>query len=88
MCGFGGFFGCVAASRGRDGCRRAFGAPGMLKVNAAGYGHGVRGGFARVFVFMINLGRVGIFQLGPAVLAGFVFLGMWHVPPLHCRWLF
>jgi OPA family glycerol-3-phosphate transporter-like MFS transporter len=37
---------------------------------------------------MINLGRFGIFKLGPALLAGFVFLGMWHVPPLHWRWLF
>ena len=37
---------------------------------------------------MINLGRFGIFTLGPALLAGFVFLGMWHVPALHWRWLF
>ena len=37
---------------------------------------------------MINLGRFGIFNLGPALLAGFTFLGLWHVPPLHWRWLF
>jgi OPA family glycerol-3-phosphate transporter-like MFS transporter len=37
---------------------------------------------------MINLGRFGIFKLGPALLAGFVFLWMWRVPPLHWRWLF
>ena len=29
---------------------------------------------------MINLGRVAINQLEPALLAGFVFLGMWQVP--------
>jgi sugar phosphate permease len=27
-------------------------------------------------------------RLGHALLAGFVFLGLWHVPPLHWRWLF
>jgi OPA family glycerol-3-phosphate transporter-like MFS transporter len=37
---------------------------------------------------MINLGRFGIFKLGPALLAGFVFLGLWRIPPLHWRWLF
>jgi OPA family glycerol-3-phosphate transporter-like MFS transporter len=37
---------------------------------------------------MINLGRFGIFTLGPALLAGFVVWGMWKVPPLHWRWLF
>ena len=30
----------------------------------------------------------GIFTLGPALLAGFLFLGMWQIPPLHWRWLF
>lgn len=32
--------------------------------------------------------RLGIFTLGPALLAGFTFLAMWQVPPLHWRWLF
>jgi MFS transporter, OPA family, glycerol-3-phosphate transporter len=67
---------------------QAFGAPGMVKINAAWFGHRERGKFAGIFGFMINLGRFGIFKLGPALLAGFVFLGLWNVPPLHWRWLF
>ncbi len=74
--------------RGIDGYIQAFGAPGMIKINAAWFHHTERGGFAGIFGFMINLGRFGIFKLGPALLAGFVFLGMWNVPPLHWRWLF
>jgi sugar phosphate permease len=37
---------------------------------------------------MINLGRLGIFTLGPALLAGFSILGLINVPSLHWRWLF
>jgi MFS transporter, OPA family, glycerol-3-phosphate transporter len=74
--------------RGIDGYLQAFGAPGMVKINAAWFGHRERGRFAGIFGFMINLGRFGIFNLGPALLAGFVFLGLWQIPPLHWRWLF
>jgi MFS transporter, OPA family, glycerol-3-phosphate transporter len=74
--------------RGIDGYLQAFGAPGMVKINAAWFGHRERGRFAGIFGFMINLGRFGIFKLGPALLAGFVFLGLWQIPPLHWRWLF
>jgi OPA family glycerol-3-phosphate transporter-like MFS transporter len=74
--------------RGIDGYFQAFGAPGMVKINAAWFGHRERGRFAGIFGFMINLGRFGIFNLGPALLAGFVFLGLWRIPPLHWRWLF
>src|SRR5437868_768947 len=74
--------------RGIDGYLQAFGAPGMVKINAAWFHHTERGRFAGIFGFMINLGRFGIFKLGPALLAGFTFLAMWHVPPLHWRWLF
>jgi MFS transporter, OPA family, glycerol-3-phosphate transporter len=74
--------------RGVDGYLQAFGAPGMIKINAAWFRQRERGGFAGIFGFMINLGRFGIFKLGPALLAGFVFLGLWNVPPLHWRWLF
>ncbi|MDB6110938.1 MAG: major facilitator superfamily 1 [Pedosphaera sp.] len=76
------------AIRGLDGYMQAYGAPGMIKINTAWFSHRERGRFAGIFGFMINLGRFGIFNLGPALLAGFVFLGMWHVPPLHWRWLF
>ncbi len=74
--------------RGVDGYFQAFGAPGMIKINTAWFAHRERGRFAGIYGFMINLGRFGIFNLGPALLAGFVFLGLWRVPPLHWRWLF
>jgi OPA family glycerol-3-phosphate transporter-like MFS transporter len=60
----------------------------MVKINAAWFRHTERGGFAGIFGFMINLGRFGIFKLGPALLAGFTFLGLIQIPPLHWRWLF
>ncbi|MDP9291076.1 MAG: MFS transporter, partial [Verrucomicrobiota bacterium] len=85
---FWGLLWMFVAIRGVDGYMQAFGAPGMVKINAAWFGKTERGRFAGIFGFMINLGRFGIFTLGPALLAGFVFLGMWQVPPLHWRWLF
>lgn len=74
--------------RGLDGYSQSFGAPGFIKVNASWFSQTERGTFAGVFGFMINLGRVAINQLGPALLAGFVFLGMWQIPPQHWRYLF
>lgn len=74
--------------RGIDGYSQSFGAPGFIKLNAAWFSQTERGTFAGVFGFMINLGRVAINQLGPALLAGFVFLGMWQIPPQHWRMLF
>jgi OPA family glycerol-3-phosphate transporter-like MFS transporter len=74
--------------RGVDGYFQAFGAPGMVKINAAWFAHTERGRFAGIFGFMINAGRFLINTFGPALLAGFVFLGLWYVPPLHWRWLF
>ena len=74
--------------RGIDGYMQAFGAPGMVKINTAWFRHTERGSFAGIFGFMINLGRFGIFKLGPALLAGFTFLGLIRIPPLHWRWLF
>src|SRR5947199_2685380 len=74
--------------RGIDGYLQAFGSPGMVKINAAWFRHTERGGFAGIFGFMINLGRFAIFKLGPALLAGFTFLGLIRIPPLHWRWLF
>ncbi|HEX3797984.1 MAG TPA: MFS transporter [Verrucomicrobiae bacterium] len=76
------------AIRGIDGYLQAFGAPGMIRINTAWFAQRERGRFAGIFGFMINLGRFGIFNLGPALLAGFTFLWMWRIPPLHWRWLF
>ena len=85
---FAGMLGLFIAIRGVDGYLQAFGAPGMVKINAAWFKHRERGRFSGIFGFMINLGRLGIFTLGPALLAGFTVLGLIHVPPLHWRWLF
>ncbi len=85
------FFGLLwlfVAIRGIDGYLQAFGAPGMIRINTAWFAQRERGRFAGIFGFMINLGRFGIFNLGPALLAGFTFLWMWQIPPLHWRWLF
>ncbi len=85
---FAGMLGLFVAIRALDGYLQAFGAPGMVKINAAWFQHRERGRFSGIFGFMINLGRVGIFNLGPALLAGFVILGLFRIPPLHWRWLF
>ncbi len=85
---FAGMLGLFIAIRGLDGYLQAFGAPGMVKINAAWFQHRERGRFSGIFGFMINLGRVCIFNLGPALLAGFVVLGLFQIPPLHWRWLF
>lgn len=74
--------------RGVDRYFQAFGAPGMVKINAAWFGKTERGRFAGIFGFMINLGRFAITTLGPALLVGFMFLGLIAVPALHWRWLF
>jgi MFS transporter, OPA family, glycerol-3-phosphate transporter len=85
---FWGMMGLFVVIRGIDGYLQAFGAPGMVKINTAWFGHLERGRFAGIFGFMINLGRFGIFTLGPALLAGFTILGLINIPPLHWRWLF
>ena len=85
---FVGTLGLFVAIRGVDGYLQAYGAPGMVKINAAWFGHRERGRFSGIFGLVINLGRMGIFQLGPALLGGFLFLGMFQVQPMHWRWLF
>ncbi len=85
---YAGVLGLFIAIRGIDGYVQAFGAPGMVKINAAWFAHRERGRFSGIFGFMINLGRFGIFTLGPSLLSGFVILGMIRIPPLHWRWLF
>ncbi len=85
---FVGLLGLFVAVRGVDGYLQAFGAPGMVKINAAWFAHRERGRFSGIFGFMINLGRFAIFNLGPALLAGFTVLGFVTIQPLHWRWLF
>jgi OPA family glycerol-3-phosphate transporter-like MFS transporter len=85
---FAGMLGLFIAIRGVDGYLQSFGAPGMVKINAAWFGHRERGRFSGIFGFTINVGRIGIFTLGPALMAGFTFIGMIHIPPQHWRWVF
>jgi len=85
---FVGMLGLFIAIRAVDGYLQSFGAPGMVKINTAWFAHRERGRFSGIFGFMINLGRVGIFALGPALLAGFTLVGLLTIPPLHWRWLF
>src|SRR5947207_1572316 len=73
---FAGMLGLFIAIRGVDGYLQAFGAPGMVKINAAWFKHRERGRFSGISGFMFNLGRLGIFTLGPALLAGFTILGL------------
>jgi MFS transporter, OPA family, glycerol-3-phosphate transporter len=85
---FWGFLWLFILLRGIDGYSQSFGAPGFIKINASWFSQRERGTFAGVFGFMINLGRIAINQLGPALLGGFVLLGMWKIPPQHWRMLF
>jgi OPA family glycerol-3-phosphate transporter-like MFS transporter len=70
-----------------NGYMQAFGAPGMIKINAAWFNRAERGTFAGIFGFMIQLGQVGINQLAPALLSGFTIF-LFTVPKLHWKWLF
>lgn len=73
---------------GMNGYVQSFGAPGFIKINSSWFSEKQRGTFAGIFGFMINLGRLVANKLLPALLVGFTFLWMWHVPPQHWRWLF
>ena len=71
-----------------NGWVQSFGAPGMVKVNAAWFRRTERGTFAGIFGFMIQAGQVAISSwLAPVILAGFMF-GPLIVPAGEWRWLF
>src|SRR3954469_15481081 len=89
---FAGTFSTFATIWLLNGYLQSFGTPGMVKMNAAWFRRTERGTFAGIFGFMIQLGQVGINNLGPVILAGFtvgtfiVARGDWHwlfrIPPL------
>ena len=54
-----------------NGYFQSFGAPGMIKINAAWFNRTERGTFAGIFGFMIQMGQVSINYLAPLILAGF-----------------
>ena len=70
-----------------NGYVQSFGAPGMIKINAAWFNRSERGTFAGIFGFMIQLGQVGINKLAPLILAGFS-IGTLVVAKDDWRWLF
>lgn len=54
-----------------DGYLQAFGAPGMVKINTSWFQRRERGRFAGIFGGMIQLGAIGVGQLGKYLLLGF-----------------
>lgn len=70
-----------------NGYFQSFGAPGMVKINAAWFNRTERGTFAGIFGFMIQLGLVAIGIVGPIILAGFT-LGAIVVAKGDWHWLF
>ncbi len=70
-----------------NGYFQSFGAPGMVKINAAWFNRSERGTFAGIFGLMIQLGQVAINNLAPIILAGFT-LGTWVVAKNDWHWLF
>lgn len=70
-----------------NGWFQSFGAPGMVKINAAWFHRQERGTFAGIFGFMIQMGQVAISKLAPLILAGFAF-GTYVVAEGSWRWLF
>jgi len=70
-----------------NGYFQSFGAPGMIKINAAWFNRTERGTFAGIFGFMIQLGQVSIGALAPIILAGFT-IGAFTVARGEWRWMF
>lgn len=70
-----------------NGWFQSFGAPGMVKINAAWFRRTERGTFAGIFGFMIQLGQVMSAKLSKFILAGFVIGGL-VVAQGDWRWLF
>jgi len=70
-----------------NGWFQSFGAPGMVKINAAWFNRAERGTFAGIFGFMIQLGQFAINNLAPLILGGFTIL-TWTVAKDDWHWLF
>ena len=70
-----------------NGWFQSFGAPGMIKINAAWFQRKERGTFAGIFGFMIQLGQVAGSKLSGIILNG-ISIGILVVSPGQWRWLF
>jgi len=84
---FAGTFTTFAAIWLMNGYMQSFGAPGMIKINAAWFRRTERGTFAGIFGFMIQFGQFAINNLAPVILAGFT-VGVWVVAKNDWHWLF
>jgi MFS transporter, OPA family, glycerol-3-phosphate transporter len=75
-----------------NGWFQSYGAPGMVKINAAWFARTERGTFSGIFGIMIQLGQYAINTLAPFILAGFTItvwtIGTWVVEPGSWRVLF
>jgi sugar phosphate permease len=58
-----------------NGYFQAYGAPGMVKINAAWFHRTERGTFAGIFGGMIQLGQIAINNLAPAIIGGIAIGG-------------
>jgi OPA family glycerol-3-phosphate transporter-like MFS transporter len=70
-----------------NGYLQSFGAPGMVKINAAWFNRDERGTFAGIFGLMIQMGQVAIGIVALWILAGFT-IGSLVVLPNDWRWVF
>jgi OPA family glycerol-3-phosphate transporter-like MFS transporter len=70
-----------------NGYFQAFGAPGMVKMNAAWFHANERGTFSGIFGIMIQMGQISINGLAPYILGGFAIFG-WGVEKGEWRLLF
>ncbi|MEP6820784.1 MAG: MFS transporter [Chthoniobacterales bacterium] len=84
---FAGTFTTFAAIWLFNGYVQSFGAPGMIKMNAAWFRRTERGTFAGIFGFMIQMGQFAIGNLAPIILAGFT-IGVWVVAKNDWHYLF
>ena len=74
-----------------DGYVQSFGAPGMVKINTAWFRRRERGSFAGIFGGMIQLGAIGVGQLGRFLATGFAVPLLFFtitVPKLDWRYMF
>ncbi|MEI9865802.1 MAG: MFS transporter [Limisphaerales bacterium] len=70
-----------------NGWFQSFGAPGMVKINAAWFNKVERGTFAGIFGFMIQLGQFAINNFAPILLGGFTIFA-WTAAKGDWHWLF
>ena len=84
---FSGTFSTFALIWLMNGWFQSFGAPSMVKINAAWFNPHERGTFAGIFGLMIQCGQIAINWLGPIILGGLT-LFTWTIAKGDWHWLF